>query len=54
VCEDAHHRHVGSETTEKLYKPGVNSLFGISTKNTEYQKEAKERLHLPYDLLSDE
>lgn len=54
VCEDAHHRHVGSETTEKLYKPGVNILFGISTKNTEYQKEAKERLHLPYDLLSDE
>lgn len=42
------------DTTEKLYKLGVNSLFGLSTQNTEYQKEAKERLHLPYDLLSDE
>lgn len=42
------------DTTEKLYKPGVNSLFGISTQNTEYQKEAKERLHPPYGLLSDE
>ena len=42
------------DTTEKLYKLGVNSLFGLSTQNTEYQKEAKDRLHLPYDLLSDE
>jgi peroxiredoxin len=29
------------------------SVYGLSTQTTEYQREAKERLHLPYDLLSD-
>lgn len=29
-------------------------VFGLSTQDTEYQREAKERLHLPFDLLSDE
>lgn len=29
------------------------TVFGLSTQATDYQKEAKERLHLPYDLLSD-
>lgn len=33
---------------------GVEHVFGVSTQSTAYQKEAKERLHLPYDLLSDE
>ncbi len=28
-------------------------LFGLSTQGTEYQKEAAERLHLPFELLSD-
>ena len=28
-------------------------VFGLSTQNTEYQKEAIERLHLPFELLSD-
>ncbi|MEN1968730.1 peroxiredoxin [Lentibacillus sp. N15] len=28
-------------------------VFGVSTQNTEYQKEFTERLHLPYQLLSD-
>ena len=28
-------------------------LFGLSTQDTEYQREAAERLHLPYPLLSD-
>jgi peroxiredoxin len=28
-------------------------VFGISTQDTEYQREAAERLHLPYELLSD-
>jgi peroxiredoxin len=28
-------------------------VFGLSTQTTEYQKEAKVRLHLPFDLLSD-
>jgi peroxiredoxin len=37
-----------------LNKLGVKSLFGLSTQDTPYQAEAKERLHLPYELLSDE
>lgn len=28
-------------------------VFGLSTQDTEYQKEAADRLHLPYPLLSD-
>ncbi len=27
-------------------------VFGLSTQNTEYQREAVERLHLPFELLS--
>jgi peroxiredoxin len=29
-------------------------VFGLSAQDTEYQREAVERLHLPYELLSDE
>ena len=29
-------------------------VFGLSTQTTDYQKEAAERLHLPFPLLSDE
>lgn len=29
------------------------SVYGISTQSSEYQLEAKERLHLPFELLSD-
>lgn len=29
-------------------------VFGLSTQRTEYQREAVERLHLPFELLSDE
>jgi peroxiredoxin len=29
-------------------------VFGLSTQSTEYQREAVERLHLPFPLLSDE
>ena len=32
---------------------GVSSLYGISTQTTAYQREAAERLHLPFPLLSD-
>ena len=32
---------------------GAN-IFGLSTQDTAYQREAVERLHLPYALLSDE
>jgi peroxiredoxin len=30
------------------------SIYGLSTQTTEYQKEAAERLHLPFQLLSDD
>ena len=33
---------------------GVAHLFGLSVQDTEYQREAAERLHLPFPLLSDE
>ncbi len=29
-------------------------VFGLSTQDTDYQREAAERLHLPFELLSDE
>lgn len=32
---------------------GASHLFGLSTQTSEYQKEAAERLHLPFPLLSD-
>ncbi|WP_417836373.1 peroxiredoxin [Thalassospira tepidiphila] len=32
---------------------GVKNLFGLSSQTTDYQKEAAERLHLPFVLLSD-
>jgi peroxiredoxin len=33
---------------------GVRLLFGLSTQDSAYQREAVERLHLPFSLLSDE
>ena len=33
---------------------GVDRLFGLSTQDRAYQREAVERLHLPFPLLSDE
>jgi len=33
---------------------GVHRLFGLSTQETVYQREAAERLHLPFPILSDE
>ncbi len=33
---------------------GVDQLFGLSTQDPEYQREAAGRLHLPFALLSDE
>ncbi|MEW5974273.1 MAG: peroxiredoxin [Acidobacteriota bacterium] len=29
------------------------SVFGLSTQTTDYQKEVRDRLHLPFELLSD-
>ena len=33
---------------------GVDCLLGLSTQGTAYQREAAERLHLPFPILSDE
>ena len=38
----------------ELQALGVDHLFGLSTQDIEYQREAAERLHLPFALLSDE
>src|SRR5262245_9738885 len=38
----------------ELQALGVDHLFGLSTQDTEYQREAADRLHLPFALLSDE
>jgi peroxiredoxin len=32
---------------------GVARVFGLSTQSSDYQREAAERLHLPFPLLSD-
>ena len=37
----------------ELKQLGVAQLFGLSTQTTDYQREAMERLHLPFALLSD-
>jgi peroxiredoxin len=33
---------------------GVSAVFGLSTQDTDYQREAAARLHLPFALLSDD
>ena len=37
----------------ELKAQGVAQVFGISTRDTDYQREAAERLHLPFPLVSD-
>ena len=37
----------------ELRAAGASLLFGLSTQDTDYQREAAERLHLPFALLSD-
>ena len=39
---------------QELKKLGVSDLFGLSTQDSAYQQEVAERLHLPFELLSDE
>jgi peroxiredoxin len=39
-----HHRELADLSAE---------VFGLSTQTTEYQKEMAERLHLPFEVLSD-
>ncbi len=38
----------------ELRGAGADHLFGLSTQDTDYQREAADRLHLPFALLSDE
>jgi len=37
----------------ELRSLGVDHLFGLSTQDPDYQREAAERLHLPFAILSD-
>jgi peroxiredoxin len=39
---------------QELKRAGASQVFGLSTQDTEYQREAAGRLHLPFELLSDE
>lgn len=38
----------------ELQRLGVAQLFGLSTQDTDYQREAVTRLHLPFVILSDD
>ena len=38
----------------ELRQLGVSHLFGLSTQDTAYQREAAGRMHLPFPVLSDE
>ena len=37
----------------ELKSLGIAAVFGVSTQDTDYQREAAERLHLPFPVLSD-
>lgn len=39
---------------EELKRAGAAQMFGLSTQDAGYQREAAARLHLPFELLSDE
>jgi peroxiredoxin len=41
------------DSYQALIEAGADQIFGLSTQDTDYQKEAVERLHLSYSLLSD-
>lgn len=36
-----------------LLERGASAVFGLSTQSTDYQREARDRLDLPFELLSD-
>jgi peroxiredoxin (alkyl hydroperoxide reductase subunit C) len=38
----------------EMIAAGATRVFGLSTQDSAYQREAAERLHLPYPLISDE
>jgi peroxiredoxin len=39
---------------DELLAAGAAQVFGLSSQSTEYQREAVDRLHLPFAMLSDE
>ena len=39
---------------DELRQLGIAAVYGLSTQGTAYQKEAVKRLHLPFELLSDD
>ncbi len=39
---------------DELKRAGAAQVYGLSTQDGAYQQEAAERLHLPFELLSDE
>jgi len=39
---------------QELRGLGAGNVFGLSTQDSDYQREAVARLHLPFELLSDE
>jgi peroxiredoxin len=41
------------DSYQALIDAGADQIFGLSTQDSDYQKEAADRLHLPYSLLSD-
>ena len=41
------------DLSRDLADQGVGTVFGISTQDSDYQREAAGRLHLPFALLSD-
>lgn len=42
------------DTISELRKAGAGEIYGVSTQSVEFGTEAKQRLHLPYDLISDQ
>lgn len=38
---------------ELLQNEGIEHVYGLSSQDTEYQREAVDRLHLPFAMLSD-
>lgn len=43
-----------AERYEAFIAAGATHVFGVSTQNTDYQREAANRLSIPFPLLSDE
>ena len=42
------------DASDDFASHGVERIFGISTQDTAYQQELRQRVRLPYQLLSDE